>query len=87
MTVAKLTSKGQVTIPKAVREAMGIDRGSSVQFFVREDGVVELTPKTRDLLSLAGVLAVETAALSVEEMDSAIAAHVLAEDEVSTCEE
>lgn len=37
-----VTSKGQVTIPKHVRDAMGIGPGSSVEFRVGKDGAVVL---------------------------------------------
>lgn len=36
----KVTTKGQVTIPKEVREAMGIDPGDEVEFVETEDGYV-----------------------------------------------
>ena len=37
-----VTTKGQVTIPKAVRDLLGIKPGSSVTFEVAEDGRVLL---------------------------------------------
>jgi antitoxin PrlF len=39
-----LTSKGQVTIPKAVRAAMKLEPGSSVEFAVNDEGDVVLRP-------------------------------------------
>jgi AbrB family looped-hinge helix DNA binding protein len=39
---ATLTSKGQVTIPKDVRDSMQVSTGDAVEFLVRDDGVVEL---------------------------------------------
>ncbi len=38
MPVAKVTSKGQVTLPKKVREDMGISPGEEVEFQREEDG-------------------------------------------------
>jgi AbrB family looped-hinge helix DNA binding protein len=38
-----VTSKGQVTIPKAVRDLLGITAGSKVDFHRAEDGSVVLT--------------------------------------------
>lgn len=39
---AKVTSKGQITIPKAVREQLGIGPGSMVDFERIEDGRIVL---------------------------------------------
>jgi len=83
MPEAKLTSKGQVTIPKEVREALDIDAGDRVQFFIRDDGVVELRPQTVDLRDLYGLLAHEGEALTVEEMNDAIGRAVVDEYEKS----
>ena len=49
---AKITSKGQVTIPKRVREALDLREGDEVVFRVEESRAV--LGKTPDLLSLAG---------------------------------
>ena len=49
---ARLTSKGQVTVPKAVREALGIKDGDSVLF--RVEGQRAVLARTPDLLELAG---------------------------------
>ena len=38
MELAKLTSKGQITIPLAVREGMGLKEGDKVIFFEDENG-------------------------------------------------
>jgi len=56
---ARLTSKGQVTLPKAVRESLGLRAGDSVIFRV-EDGRAILA-KTPDFLDLAGSVAVPPA--------------------------
>ena len=56
MATATVTSKGQITIPKEVRDALGLETGHRVSFLLREDGVVEMHPDNVDLLSLCGVL-------------------------------
>ena len=43
--MTKITSKGQVTIPKPLRDHLGLKRGSSVEFEVAEDGRVFLIPQ------------------------------------------
>ena len=42
--VATVTTKGQVTIPKAVRDLLGLKPGSEVEFRQTQDGRVELKP-------------------------------------------
>ncbi len=56
---AKLTSKGQVTVPKAIRDALGIKEGDQVVF--RLDGERAILARTPDFLSLAGTVAVPPA--------------------------
>lgn len=57
---SKLTTKYQATIPKAVREALNLERGDSVVFEVSDDGVVTLARATpldlRYLEALDGTL-------------------------------
>ncbi|MEA3412579.1 MAG: AbrB/MazE/SpoVT family DNA-binding domain-containing protein [Pseudomonadota bacterium] len=79
MPTSTLSSKGQVTIPKEVRDALHLDAGDRVLFVVREDGVVELRPQTVDLRDLVGMLKPpEGKHLTVEEMDEAIGEAVVA---------
>jgi AbrB family looped-hinge helix DNA binding protein len=52
---ARLRSKGQVTIPKAVRDALGVEEGDSVIF--RIGGNLATLQRTPDFLELAGTLA------------------------------
>jgi antitoxin PrlF len=56
---ARVTTKGQVTIPKAVREALGIQEGDEVVF--RVDGKRAVLARTPDFLSLAGAIRVPAA--------------------------
>ncbi len=42
--MGKLTSKGQVTIPKRVRDALGIEPGSTVEFGLEEPGRAFVRP-------------------------------------------
>jgi AbrB family looped-hinge helix DNA binding protein len=56
---ANVTSKGQVTIPKQVREALGIVEGDRVLF--RVEGGRATLARTRDLLDLAGTVSVPAA--------------------------
>ena len=53
---AKVTSKGQVTVPKAVRDALGIKEGDEVVF--RVEGNRAVLARTPDFLELAGAIRV-----------------------------
>ena len=72
MPVATVTSKGQVTIPKEVRDALRLGTGDRVAFIVRGDGVVELRPETVDLRELYGLLKHGGKPVPVEEMNQGI---------------
>ncbi|HEX9969292.1 MAG TPA: AbrB/MazE/SpoVT family DNA-binding domain-containing protein [Acidimicrobiales bacterium] len=53
---AKISSKGQITIPKPVRDAMGVEEGDWVIFRIEGDRAV--VARTRHLLDLAGAVSV-----------------------------
>jgi antitoxin PrlF len=53
---AKITSKGQVTIPRSVREALDLHEGDELLFRVEQSRA--LVAKTPDFLSLAGSVSV-----------------------------
>jgi AbrB family looped-hinge helix DNA binding protein len=55
VATATITAKGQITIPKAVRQALGLDRGDQV-VFVLEDGRAVLHPvRRRGVQSVRGI--------------------------------
>ena len=56
---AKVTSKGQITIPKEVRDALGITEGDQIVFRVEQHRA--MLAKTPNLLDLAGAVDVPTA--------------------------
>jgi antitoxin PrlF len=68
---AKLSSKGQATIPKAVRERLQIKSGDRFKFFFHPDGVIIL-PKI-STARLKGMIPKPAKPVSLEEMDRAIA--------------
>ena len=73
MPTSTLTSKGQITLPQAVRQAMGLETGDKVDF-VEVDGGYKLVPLRNDVRRLKGRFAgrVEQP-VSLQEMDEAIA--------------
>lgn len=73
MATATMTSKGQITIPAAVRLALGLDTGSRVEFVEIENGQYALVAATETVQSLKGLLRKPAAAVSIEQMNQAIA--------------
>ncbi len=69
---AKLSSKGQATIPKAVRERLKISAGDRFKFFFHPDGVI-LLPRT-PVKRLKGTLPKLAKPVTVGEIDQAIEA-------------
>ncbi|MGV0742556.1 AbrB/MazE/SpoVT family DNA-binding domain-containing protein [Mycolicibacterium sp. XJ870] len=60
---AKVTSKGQVTVPKPVRDALGIKEGDEIIF--RVEGQRAVLARTPNFLSLAGTIRVPAAKRNV----------------------
>lgn len=56
MAESTLTSKGQITIPKAVRERLRLEPGDKVYFDVRDDGSVSMVMRKHPIESLYGFL-------------------------------
>jgi len=56
MPSATLTSKGQLTLPKAIRVLLRLGAGDRVDFIVKGDGTVVLRPVTVDGRELKGLL-------------------------------
>ncbi len=48
MASSKVTSKGQITIPKAIRERLGLEEGSVLEFVADETGNIFLRPRADD---------------------------------------
>jgi antitoxin PrlF len=73
MPSATLTSKGQLTLPKAIRARLRLGAGDRVDFVVEDDGTVVLRPATADVRELKGLLYRKgIKPLSVEEMNATI---------------
>jgi antitoxin PrlF len=68
-----ITIKGQATIPKAIREHLHLQPGDRIKFFVHPDGSVALLPK-RPAAALRGILKAHRRAVTINEMNEAIAA-------------
>lgn len=72
MPTATLTSKGQLTLPKKVREALGLKAGDQVDFVMDAAGDVRVRPGAYDVRELKGLLRRPAKAVSLEAMERAI---------------
>jgi AbrB family looped-hinge helix DNA binding protein len=73
MPTATVTSKGQVTIPRKVRETLRLRPGDRVDFVLGEDGAVRLRAGEGDVSELRGLLRrPRRRPVSLEEMEAAI---------------
>ena len=72
MPTATLTSKGQITLPKQIREVMGVSAGDHISFRVQENGKIYVEPENVDLMSLRGILKTSVRGVTVEDMNEAI---------------
>ena len=74
MSTATLTSKGQVTVPVSVRQAMKLDTGDRVEFIAVAPGRYEFVAATLPVTALKGIFGIGTATkpVSVEQMNAAI---------------
>ncbi len=66
-----ITIKGQATIPKAIREHLGLEPGDRVKFFVHPDGSVVLLPKL-PISAIRGMIKSQRR-VSTEQMSAAAA--------------
>ena len=73
MATAKLTTKGQSTIPMEVRQTLKVDAGDRVQFIQVAPGRYELVAATRSISELKGMFGKAARKVSLEEMTVAIA--------------
>jgi AbrB family looped-hinge helix DNA binding protein len=72
MSAATLTSKGQITLPKSVRDRLRLAAGDRVEFVETDAGFV-LRTATRDIRELKGILPRPKHPVSIEAMNAAIA--------------
>ena len=71
MLVSKVFANGSTTLPKPVRDALGIKAGDTVRYVISEKGVQVL--RTRSVHELAGMLARdEQATITLSEMENTI---------------
>lgn len=73
MPTAKITSKGQITLPREIRDHLKVESGDNVIFFLNNRGEMVVDGVGGDIRDLKGFLKRPgQRRLSVEEMDAAI---------------
>jgi antitoxin PrlF len=72
MTTATISSKGQITIPSAVRQAMQVDAGDRVEFVEVMPGRYEFFAANRSVTELKGMFGKAAKRVSIEQMNAAI---------------
>ena len=72
MTTATLSSKGQITIPKRIRNLYHLETGDKIEFLEDDRGVVTIWPVTENVTKLKGMIAKPKKTVSIEEMNRAI---------------
>lgn len=72
MPAATVTSKGQITLPKEIRELLGVGPGDRVVFRRTASGEVVVEPATVDIMSLRGIVRPATRGVSVQDMKEVI---------------
>ncbi len=73
MPTATLTSKGQITIPVEVRNSLQVDTGDRVEFVQIAPDRYEFVAVTRSVSELKGMFGKPSKAVSIDEMNRAIA--------------
>ncbi len=73
MPAATLTTKGQITIPKAVRESLGLNTGDKLEFVMTDKKEVLVRPVSKKVDEVYGKLfSPSRKPVSVEEMDKKV---------------
>ena len=75
--LATLTTKGQITLPKEIRDRLGLDAGAMLDFQVLPDNTITARAVRPDARRIRGLLKSPHAGpLTVEQMDESIARHL-----------
>lgn len=65
-----LTSKGQITIPREIRDRLGLKSGDKLAFTLLSDGTLIVRAKTKRLIDIAGSLTrPDQPKVTIEDMD------------------
>jgi AbrB family looped-hinge helix DNA binding protein len=70
--MATLTSKGQITVPKRVRDALAVQPGDKLAFRIHDDGSVTVEAETVDLGTLRGAIKAKVRGVTVDDMKETV---------------
>jgi antitoxin PrlF len=70
----KVTTKGQITVPKPIREHLKLVKGDRIEFLIGDNGKVTIMPATADVRELKGMVAKPAKKVTVADMKNAIEA-------------
>jgi len=72
MSTSTLTSKGQITLPKQVRDQLGLASGDRVDFVLGANGVFTLVPVKRSVSALKGIISRPGKPVSLSAMSAVV---------------
>jgi antitoxin PrlF len=82
MPTSTLTTKGQITLPKEVRNLLGVAPGDQLDFVIGQDGSVRVVPLSRPVHELFGMLAIRgRRPASATTIDDSIVSAIAEDDE------
>ena len=71
--IATMSSKGQITFPKKIRDLLKLQAGDKFEFTLLDNGKLLVVPMTASVKKLKGILPAPKKAISLEEIEAAIA--------------
>lgn len=77
MLCSTITTKGQITIPKDIRNVLNVGKGDRVEFLVDTNGSVTILPVTTDITALKCLVPKPQKYVSLDDMKNAIRDHGL----------
>jgi antitoxin PrlF len=72
MSIATVTSKGQITIPRDIRGKLNLHPGDKISFITDDKGKVYFLPTTRSITTLKGIVPKPDKPVTVEEMKATV---------------
>ena len=70
---ATLTSKGQITLPKPLRDLLNLNAGDRIEFLLEKNGRIELIPVSASVTRLKGMVPRPAKPVSLAKMNAVIA--------------